>query len=181
VSQTATSIAGPVRLTTGEESSATPAPGMSPLTIAGLSVAGLGVLVALVVAVIHVRRKWPTRSEASLDAEAAKALAKKLGLARRDRATVWELAAAEGSHSPLDLLVSVKKLSIAASKRATTLTNESAREALRELCKALDAEVPTFTAAGTEKTTNGARKQGTSPRTAPRSAVVTPRLIDRRG
>jgi hypothetical protein len=173
----------PVRLVTGEEPRGAvvreAGASWSVGAIAGWTTAALGLAIAAAVIAAHLWRRWPTRSGASLDRDAARSLAKRFGLSRRARATLWELARAEGDSSPLDLLVNVKKLGAAASRRAASTSGEAARESLAELCVALGAEVPSFpVAAGARR---DARKLTDRARTAARVSVVAPRLIDRRG
>lgn len=175
--------AAPVRLITGNES--TPiAPG--PFHFTPVQGIGIGAAVLLAGAVLvwiwRRRRVW---NAGEFDREVASALARRLGLSRRDRATLLDLARNDGQHSPLDLLFSVKKLSAAASRRAEGLTEDSAREALRDLCLALDAQPPAFPQSNKGKAARGPRTRSggaKAPLRGPaRPAVVTPRLIDRRG
>lgn len=144
---------------------------------------GLGVAIVCAVVGVRVWQRRPTRSAAMLDRQAAQALAKKMGLSRRDTAVVFELAKADGQVSALDLLVSVKKLQMAATRRGP-LANEQERARIEELCKALDVELLAVPAAPAKSNTPakaGSKRYSAPGRPSKVPTVVSPRLIDRRG
>lgn len=172
---------GPVRLVTDDTATAAASVLQSPqsaTSIAGWTIVGIGLAIVVVVVGFHAMKWWRARSVSGQDEAAAKMLAKRMGLSKRDRAVLDAMAS--GGDSPLDLLVSVKKFTVAATRHAGTLSNAADREALADLCRALDAEVPesltkaAVNLAGTRQTPAGARRPA-------RPSVVSPRLIDRRG
>lgn len=173
----------PVRLVTGVEAPRVAAASLDHSMVAWIAT-GVGAFIVGVVAIGYV--KWRrTRTDANLDQAAGFALARRLGLSRRERGTLWDLAKNDAQHSPLDLLVSVKALSAAASRRAESLTDDMAREALCDLCRALDAQPPAFAPSDREKAPRGPRTRvgaaKTPSRGPSRPSVESPRLIDRRG
>lgn len=173
----------PVRLITGDEPIAGPAmpadAGWSAGSIAGWAAFVLVLVIATVALVVLKRRSDHAADGSNLDQDAARALAKRLGLSRRARATLWDLAKVEGNGSALDLLVSVKKLNAAAARRAPSTSGVAARESLRELWLALGADAPTFPAEA--PTRHDARKPRQAARTGTRPSVVSPRMISRKG
>lgn len=153
------------------------------LPLAGWIAIGLGVAIVIAVVGVQVWHRRPTRSAAMLDRQAAQMLAKKMGLSRRDVAVLFDLAKADGQGSALDLLVSVKKLQVAASRRGP-LANEQERVRLEELCKALDVELAAVPAASAKSGTPakaGPKRYSAPGRPSKVPTVVSPRLIDRRG
>ncbi len=171
----------PVRLFTGDgpvvvESS-------SSLPLVGWIAIGLGVAIVCAVIGVQVWQRRPARSATMLERQAAQAMAKKMGLSRRDTAVLFDLAKADGQMSALDLLVSVKKLQTAATRRGP-LANEQERVRIEELCRALDVElvaVPVASAKAGTPAKTGPKRYSAPGRPSKVPTVVSPRLIDRRG
>jgi len=171
----------PVRLVTGDGPVVVES-GFSLPFISWIAI-GLGVGIVCAVVGVQIWQRRPTRSAAMLDRQAAQVLAKKMGLSRRDTAVLFDLAKADGQVSALDLLVSVKKLQMAAARRGP-LANEQERVRIEELCKALDVELVAVPAAPAKPGTPakaGPKRYAAPGRPAKVPTVVSPRLIDRRG
>lgn len=171
----------PVRLVTGDGPVVVEAG--SSLPVIGWVAIGLGVSIVCAVVGVQLWQRRPARSAAMLDRQAAQVLAKKMGLSRRDTAVLFDLAKADGQVSALDLLVSVKKLQVAASRRGP-LASEQERQRIEELCRALDVEVVVVPAAPAKPGTAakvGPKRYSAPGRPSKVPTVVSPRLIDRRG